>query len=149
MTCASCDGSLSSDRVESPDHLAGIPATPTTPFTDTSLTERTKDPSRRPLAGTCCGRGTTHASHRVVEAIQELGLNLAVVHVDLEIGAGEVFGYLGPNGAGKTTTIRILLGLLRPTSGSAQVFGHDAWREPSRSMRGPATCLAKRDCGNA
>ncbi len=49
----------------------------------------------------------------------------AVNHLDLEVQRGEVFGFLGLNGAGKTTTIRILLDLLRPTSGNAAVFGHD------------------------
>jgi ABC-2 type transport system ATP-binding protein len=48
-----------------------------------------------------------------------------VDHLDLEVPRGEVFGFLGLNGAGKTTTIRILLDLLRPTSGNAAVFGHD------------------------
>ncbi len=47
----------------------------------------------------------------------------------LTIRAGEIYGFLGPNGAGKTTTIRLLLGLLRPTSGAARVLGRDAWRE--------------------
>ena len=45
--------------------------------------------------------------------------------VDLAVEAGEVFGFIGPNGAGKTTTIRILLDLIRPTSGSARIFGLD------------------------
>ena len=45
--------------------------------------------------------------------------------VDLEVSPGEVFGFLGPNGAGKTTTIRVLLDLLRPTSGRAEVLGTD------------------------
>ena len=49
----------------------------------------------------------------------------AVVDVDMEVRRGEVFGYLGPNGAGKTTTIRVLLDHIRPTSGSATVFGMD------------------------
>jgi ABC-2 type transport system ATP-binding protein len=53
------------------------------------------------------------------------GRLIAVDHLDLEVPRGEVFGFLGLNGAGKTTTIRILLDLLRPTSGSAAVFGHD------------------------
>ncbi len=53
------------------------------------------------------------------------GKLIAVDRLDLEISRGEVFGFLGLNGAGKTTTIRILLDLLRPTSGSAAVFGHD------------------------
>jgi len=53
------------------------------------------------------------------------GTLMAVDHLDLEVLPGEVFGFLGLNGAGKTTTIRILLDLLRPTSGNAAVFGHD------------------------
>ena len=52
-----------------------------------------------------------------------------IVEVDLEISPGEVFGYLGPNGAGKSTTIRTMLDLLRPTSGSARLFGLDSHRE--------------------
>ena len=49
--------------------------------------------------------------------------------LDLEIEQGEVFGYLGPNGAGKSTTIALLLGLIRPTSGGARIFGLDVWRD--------------------
>lgn len=49
--------------------------------------------------------------------------------VSLEVAAGEVFGFLGPNGAGKTTTVRTLLGLLRPTSGTARIFGLDTGRD--------------------
>ena len=51
---------------------------------------------------------------------------LAVDHVSFKIRAGEVVGYLGPNGSGKTTTIRMLLGLLVPDEGEAQVLGYDA-----------------------
>jgi ABC-2 type transport system ATP-binding protein len=57
------------------------------------------------------------------------GPNRGVVDLDLEVEAGEVFGYLGPNGAGKTTTIRILLDLIRPTSGRALVFGLESSRD--------------------
>jgi ABC-2 type transport system ATP-binding protein len=53
----------------------------------------------------------------------------ALVDLDLEVAAGEVFGFLGPNGAGKTTTIRLVLGLIRPTSGMAEVFGLDCQRD--------------------
>lgn len=57
------------------------------------------------------------------------GRTLALHDLDLEIVRGEVFGYLGPNGAGKTTTLRLLMGLLRPTAGSAQIDGLDTWAE--------------------
>lgn len=53
------------------------------------------------------------------------GKVMAVNHLDLQVQRGEIFGFLGLNGAGKTTTIRILLDLLRPTSGKATIFGHD------------------------
>ncbi len=49
---------------------------------------------------------------------------VAVEHLDLAVRRGEVYGFLGPNGAGKTTTLRMLLGLIRPTSGWATVAGH-------------------------
>jgi ABC-2 type transport system ATP-binding protein len=53
----------------------------------------------------------------------------ALRSLDLEIARGEVFGYLGPNGAGKTVTIRLLLGLLRPSAGRAEIFGFDSQRQ--------------------
>jgi ABC-2 type transport system ATP-binding protein len=49
--------------------------------------------------------------------------------VDLEVARGDVFGFLGPNGAGKTTTIRLLLDLIRPTAGRAEVLGFDSHRD--------------------
>lgn len=51
------------------------------------------------------------------------GAMLAVDHLDLRVDQGEIFGFLGPNGAGKTTTMRMLLGLVKPTSGQARVLG--------------------------
>lgn len=48
-----------------------------------------------------------------------------IIDVDLEIKEGEIFGFIGPNGAGKSTTIRTLLGLIKPTSGTATIFGKD------------------------
>jgi ABC-2 type transport system ATP-binding protein len=57
------------------------------------------------------------------------GPTTALDALDLEVDKGEVFGYLGPNGAGKSTTISLLLGLIRPTSGHARLFGLDAWAD--------------------
>jgi len=57
------------------------------------------------------------------------GQKAALDELDLAVEAGEVLGYLGPNGAGKTTTIRLLLGLLQPTSGQATIFGKDVTRD--------------------
>lgn len=69
-------------------------------------------------------------------AIEVLGLTkkfgsfVAVNNINFEVRRGEIFGFLGPNGAGKTTTIRMLLGLLIPTSGAASVVGFDVIKEP-------------------
>jgi ABC-2 type transport system ATP-binding protein len=60
------------------------------------------------------------------------GDKVAVADVDLDIAAGETFGFLGPNGAGKTTCVRMLITLLRPTSGSATVAGHDVQKESAK-----------------
>ncbi len=57
--------------------------------------------------------------------VKRFGDFVAVDHVSLEVGRGEIFGFLGPNGAGKSTTIRMLCGLLIPTEGSARVGGFD------------------------
>jgi ABC-2 type transport system ATP-binding protein len=59
----------------------------------------------------------------------------ALAGLDLAVSRGEVLGYLGPNGAGKTTTIRLLLGMLRPTSGRAEIFGLDAQRDTLAAHR--------------
>jgi ABC-2 type transport system ATP-binding protein len=60
---------------------------------------------------------------------------LALDALDLVVEPGEVYGYLGPNGAGKTTTIRLLLGLLRPTDGRAELYGVDAWHDAVTAHR--------------
>jgi ABC-2 type transport system ATP-binding protein len=59
--------------------------------------------------------------------VKTFGSTRALDGVDLEVATGEVHGFLGPNGAGKSTTIRVLLGLLRPDSGTAEVLGGDPW----------------------
>jgi ABC-2 type transport system ATP-binding protein len=58
---------------------------------------------------------------------------LALDRLTLRVGEGEIFGFIGPNGAGKTTTIRILAGLLRPTSGTVRVAGVDVTRRPRQA----------------
>ncbi len=60
---------------------------------------------------------------------------VAVDDVTLEVPRGVIFGYLGPNGAGKTTTIRMLLGLLKPSGGTAHMNGFDAWADRERAHR--------------
>src|SRR5437867_220703 len=67
--------------------------------------------------------------------LKTFGSFIAVDHVSFEVSKGEIFGFLGPNGAGKSTTIRILCGLLSPTSGSATVGGYDVARDPETIRR--------------
>ena len=63
------------------------------------------------------------------ELTRRFGSFTAVDHITFDVHTGEVFGFLGANGAGKTTAIRILTGLLSPTSGTARVAGHDVYTE--------------------
>jgi ABC-2 type transport system ATP-binding protein len=56
----------------------------------------------------------------------------AADHLTFSVGKGEIFGFLGPNGAGKSTTIRMLCGIIRPTSGEGSVLGHDIIREQEK-----------------
>lgn len=72
---------------------------------------------------------------RLEKLTKSYGRHRGVVDLDLGVSAGEVFGFLGPNGAGKTTTIRILLDLIRPTSGRATVLGLDPRRDGVRLRR--------------
>ncbi len=69
-------------------------------------------------------------SVEITDLVKRFGDFTAVDHISLETRKGEVFGFLGPNGAGKSTTIRMLCGLLTPTSGRALVAGYDVAREP-------------------
>jgi ABC-2 type transport system ATP-binding protein len=68
----------------------------------------------------------------VEELVKRFGSFTAVDRISFEARRGEIFGFLGPNGAGKSTTIRMLCGLLQPTSGRAVVAGYDVAREPER-----------------
>ena len=67
---------------------------------------------------------------------KEYGRKIALHGLDLVVQPGEVFGFLGPNGAGKTTTIKILLGLVAPTSGEARIFGKPAGQAEARERVG-------------
>jgi len=70
--------------------------------------------------------------------VKRYGDITAVAGVDLTVEPGDVFGYLGPNGAGKTTSLRMLLGLIRPSEGSAQLFGRDPLLEGAKALQGVA-----------
>jgi ABC-2 type transport system ATP-binding protein len=70
--------------------------------------------------------------------VKRYGEIVAVDNVDLTVDAGDIFGYLGPNGAGKTTSLRMLLGLIRPTAGSARLFGRDPLYDGARALEGVA-----------
>ena len=61
--------------------------------------------------------------------VKNFGKVRALDGVNLEIGEGEVYGFIGPNGAGKSTALRILIGMLKPDSGRAKIFGQDAWKD--------------------
>jgi ABC-2 type transport system ATP-binding protein len=63
------------------------------------------------------------------------GRRRGVIDLDIDVEEGEVFGFLGPNGAGKTTTIRMLLGLIKPSGGTARVRGLDCWTQASEVHR--------------
>ena len=89
-----------------------------------------------PAAASAAPRTAVSAAPAAVQAaaeavVRRFGRTVAVDEVDLEVRAGEVVGLLGANGAGKTTLIRLLLGLVRPTSGTVRLFG----RAPSRVSR--------------
>ena len=72
---------------------------------------------------------------QVERITKKFGNFTAVDRISFEVAAGQIFGFLGPNGAGKSTTIRMLCGILAPTSGRALVAGFDVAKEPDRVKR--------------
>ena len=66
---------------------------------------------------------------------RNFGSFVAVDHISFDVPAGQVFGFLGPNGSGKTTTIKMLLGLLSPTSGDAEILGHNVQHQSNEVRR--------------
>ena len=87
--------------------------------------------SRGPHGG---GQATEHAV-QAVDLTKRFGEFTAVAGVNFDVERGTIFGFLGPNGAGKTTTIRMLLGLLTPTSGTATVLGFDVVKQSNEIKR--------------
>jgi ABC-2 type transport system ATP-binding protein len=71
----------------------------------------------------------------ITSLTKRYGAFTAVRSLDLVVPAGELFGFLGPNGAGKTTTMRMIAGILQPTSGQIRIAGHDLLAEPLRAKR--------------
>jgi ABC-2 type transport system ATP-binding protein len=67
------------------------------------------------------------AAIRTTGLTKRYGAVTALDHLTLAVPRGIIYGFLGPNGAGKTTTIRLLMGFIRPTAGSASIFGYDTW----------------------
>jgi ABC-2 type transport system ATP-binding protein len=70
---------------------------------------------------------------QLINLSKHYGQLAAVDRLNLEVAAGEIFGFLGPNGAGKTTTIRTMMGVLKPTSGQILLGRHDVIKEPERA----------------
>ena len=104
-------------------------------MTYTGWSDRFREPRGTPPHRSPTGKGqyvvgvTADTVLRTEGLTKAFGDVVAVDHLDLEVHRGEVFGYLGPNGAGKTTTMRLLLGLLHPTAGTAAVLGLDPWAD--------------------
>ncbi len=73
---------------------------------------------------------TNHALIDANQLTKRYGEKTAIQNVTFAVEPGEIFGFLGPNGAGKTTTIKIIAGLLHPTSGSVNVAGYDVLKQP-------------------
>ena len=83
----------------------------------------------------------------VKDLTRRFGTFLAVDHVSFSVAQGEIFGFLGSNGAGKSTTIRMLCGLLKPTSGTAVVGGDRRGPRPgARQGAASATCRRSSRC---
>ena len=70
---------------------------------------------------------------RIIKLRKQYGRLAAVDNLNIEVVPGEIFGFLGPNGAGKTTTIRVMMGILRASSGRVILGGHDVEQEPQQA----------------
>ncbi len=81
-------------------------------------------------------RGLFHRRHRIVEAVRS---------IDLTVEQGQFVAFLGPNGAGKTTTLKLLSGVLTPTSGTARVLGHVPWKRENAYRRRFALVMGQKN----
>ncbi len=97
---------------------------------------------RLPVATRCYADrmmdGTNRATDAAISTRQltkRYGSVSALDQLDLTVPQGAIYGFLGPNGAGKTTTIRLLMGFVKPTAGSAFIFGHETWRDGVAARR--------------
>lgn len=106
-----------------------------TPITVDALTKTFRVPVREAGLGQSV-ISLFNREFRNVEAVKEISFSLA---------PGEIVGFLGPNGAGKTTTIKMLTGLLYPTSGAARVLGHEPWRREKELLRRIALVMGQRN----
>jgi ABC-2 type transport system ATP-binding protein len=70
---------------------------------------------------------------RIINLRKQYGRLAAVDNLNIEVAPGEIFGFLGPNGAGKTTTIRVMMGILKASSGRVILGGHDVEQEPQQA----------------
>ena len=94
---------------------------------------RAADSGRIPLPHRSDLLGIAFAMIAIDSLVKRYGSFTAVDGVSLEVAPGQIHGFLGPNGAGKTTTIRMIAGLLKPTSGRIMVNGHDLARDPEQA----------------
>ncbi len=79
-------------------------------------------------------------SIKILELEKKYGNQAAVKQINFEVKKGELFGFLGPNGAGKTTTIKMMTGLLEPTSGTVEINGYDIWKNPLEAKKEDCLC---------
>ncbi len=104
-------------------------------FSEQNIAQPYTEGQTPPMAFPQAGQQVPNYAVITHDLVQNFGTKVAVNHLNLAVRAGEFFGFLGPNGAGKSTTIKMLTGLLRPTSGLAYVGGIDVWREPLRARQ--------------
>lgn len=81
------------------------------------------------------GNKMSERSIKILELEKKYGNQAAVKQINFEVKKGELFGFLGPNGAGKTTTIKMMTGLLEPTSGTVEINGYDIWKDPIEAKK--------------